>query len=328
MTNHIITKPRKSNIELLRLLAMLFILMLHSNYDGILKNYDGNSYTLETFFRFSVESIAIVGVNCFILISGYFGMKLKLRGVINLVFQTYFFALLALCVCFFIYGFYVPKAIVVRSLFPVTNYIWFLPCYLLLMLFSPILNKWLLASSLKHVFCITLCLYAVTFYWGLWGLNTGFGGYSFGHFVVMYVIGHMIRRYQECHQTQHKYLYLSLYLGCVLALMVISFLQFYYIPYFRSLLWSYNCPLIVVGSIGLFMFFACINMRANRIVNHCAKSCFAILLVHISPCSTYVQWLRDISNTFSGVCMYVCMYNCDLLHFAHSPRPNQTILLG
>lgn len=66
-------KKRNSSIELLRIIAMLMIIVLHfvgpyTNLDKSIKNY----YLIQF-----VESISIIGVNIFVIISAYFLMEIK-----------------------------------------------------------------------------------------------------------------------------------------------------------------------------------------------------------------------------------------------------------
>lgn len=290
---------RQSNIELLRVVSMLLVMMLHTCYNGIQSWYDTPTYEIENFVRFLVEAVSIVGVNCFILISGYFGIRLKLKSVANIAFQVYFFSILGLIVCDILNS-PVPTSTLLRCIFPLSNYIWFLPCYLLLMLFSPILNSWLKSSSTQQIALLTILLYGITYYWGIvWKDSHGFGGYSFGFFIILYIVGHLIARYRECH-TPNKWMCLSGYLACVTLLLLISAIQFKY-PLFTSLIWNYDCPIVFAESIFLFMFFTCVDIGSNRFVNWVGRSCFAVLLLHITPCSTYLQWLQQVSEQTSGI---------------------------
>lgn len=88
---------RQSNMELLRIISMLFILLLHSNHMGIAEIYNLPNRT-EAYMRFFIEVISIIGVNCFILISGYFRIKLKIKNFCSLVFHIYFFAVLSIII--------------------------------------------------------------------------------------------------------------------------------------------------------------------------------------------------------------------------------------
>lgn len=77
---------RQSNLELLRLLAMMMILNLHS-----FRGYTYGSGMLQAldFFR---ECTSICAVNVFLIISGFFGIRWKLRSIFNLLFQIFFYA--------------------------------------------------------------------------------------------------------------------------------------------------------------------------------------------------------------------------------------------
>lgn len=87
---------RQSNIELLRIISMFFVLVVHSNYMGVSILYN-SPYTIETFIRFLAEAIAIIGVNCFVLISGYFGIHLNIRKILHFIFIVYFYSLIRVC---------------------------------------------------------------------------------------------------------------------------------------------------------------------------------------------------------------------------------------
>lgn len=296
-------RERLSNFELLRIISMLFILLVHSNYMGILSLYD--EPIKSTIIRFIVESFSIVGVNCFILISGYFGIKLRKANIVNLIFQIYFFALLGLAIYVIMGGEY-NRDIYIRCLFPISNYIWFIPCYIILMLFSPILNTWLNRSDTKHIIMLVSAIYIITYIWEiLWKKELGFGGYSFGFFVILYCIGHILARYTKNHIT-NKWVYLILYIISACLLLIISLIQ-HKIPVFKSLLWSYNCPIVLFESICLFLFFASLKIN-NKVINWIAISCFAVLLVHTSPCSTYNKWLKyadSLSSPLINILLYI-----------------------
>lgn len=277
---------------------MLLVMLVHTCYNGILPWYETPTYSIENFVRFLIEAISIVGINCFVLISSYFRIRLKLKSVANIAFQAYFFSILGL-IGYYILNNQVPASTLLRCLFPLSNYIWFLPCYLLLILFSPILNSWLKASSTQHIFIITVLLYGITYYWGIaWKDSHGFGGYSFGFFIILYITGNLIARYRH-NRPPRKWMYLSCYFACVAILIIISAIQYKY-PVFTSLIWNYDCPIVFLESICLFLFFTCIDIGCNRLVNWIGRSCFAVLLLHIAPCSTYNQWLRQVSENTSG----------------------------
>lgn len=66
------TKQRESNIELLRLVLMMMVVLLHFNYDAMggafekVKNSHLDNYALHF-----LESLGICAVNCFMIVSGF-----------------------------------------------------------------------------------------------------------------------------------------------------------------------------------------------------------------------------------------------------------------
>ena len=83
------TQERSSNIELLRILSMFLVLMIHYIPSRTLPTHDTLAHdTLGTLFDLELRSISFVCVNCFILISGYFGIRWKLKSFSNLLFSN------------------------------------------------------------------------------------------------------------------------------------------------------------------------------------------------------------------------------------------------
>ena len=83
-------KERKSNFELLRIIAMILIIsfhiVFHSEYEITTLNF--NNYIIKVFWLFGE-----IGVNLFLLISGYFMIKSKIsiKKILNLIFELIFY---------------------------------------------------------------------------------------------------------------------------------------------------------------------------------------------------------------------------------------------
>ena len=66
-------KSRNSNIELLRLLLMAFVVLLHFNngeMGGAFSLVQGN--TIDSYMLHFFEALCACAVNCFMIVSGYF----------------------------------------------------------------------------------------------------------------------------------------------------------------------------------------------------------------------------------------------------------------
>ncbi len=76
-------KQRLVSFELLRIFAMLMVLGLHANFAAL---HVPDAYSILTFSgigRVLCQSLCIVAVNVFVMISGWFGIKPSMRGFCN-----------------------------------------------------------------------------------------------------------------------------------------------------------------------------------------------------------------------------------------------------
>lgn len=279
---------------------MLMILVLHARFDGILTVYDG-SIDLSHITQFSFEALSIVGVNLFILISGYWGINLKRGRVVKLLFQIYFFGLLALAGWLCSQGTWdLEKRFYIKALFPVSQTIWFIPNYVMLMLFSPALNVFVEKYSIRYIVSFTLVLYALAYWWNtVFPTVAGFGGYSWGWFLILYLTGRVIRNYTDRHAINWRYALLGYILGTFM-LVGLAIMQNFY-PFGKSLIWSYDFPLIYLSSICLFLCFVKLDIGYSRVINWLAASAFAVLLLHVSPFCRYNEICKSIYEHYSGI---------------------------
>lgn len=85
-------KKRQVNIELLRIIAMLLVLVGHFNIacNGDVTSELVHTNLLKAIGIAEVKSWTFVCVPCFIVISGYFGIHWKRKGLFNYLFQIGF----------------------------------------------------------------------------------------------------------------------------------------------------------------------------------------------------------------------------------------------
>ena len=78
-------KKRESSLELLRIVSMLMVLTVHfvGAAFGLPTPEELQSPTASMLWKNALESLAIVGVNCFVLISGYFGIRASWKGLLH-----------------------------------------------------------------------------------------------------------------------------------------------------------------------------------------------------------------------------------------------------
>ena len=294
------SKQRQTNIELLRVISMLMILLLHTRYDGILSVYDG-TLNLNKILIFLFEAISIVGVNIFILISGYFGISLKRKSIYNLLFEIYFYGMLGLIGWMVVQQtIYVDTRYFIKAFLPISQTVWFIPNYFMLLIFCPMLNAFCEKYKSKYILFFILSLYLFSYVWTsvLQGTISGFGGYSWGWFIILYLTGRLIRRYSDYSQYSKNY-FLYGYIIATLVIVVIAILQ-KYVPIGKSLLWNYDNPLIYISSICLFMYFIKIKIGYIKWINWLAASSFAVLLFHVAPFASYNRINQYLFQNYDG----------------------------
>lgn len=229
----------------------------------------------------------LVAVNAFILISGYFGIRLKRDRLISLIVQVMFYSvgllLISMAIGCHIFS---PQKDFLLLIPILTKQYWFVTCYVVLYVISPLLNRW--ASALerdeyKRLLLIGFCLIYV------WP-TTNFlinapqfiddAGYGIINFSYLYMLGYFLRHhYIEQHSA-------SWYWGGYFLVVVILFLcqaGLSFLLGFEFTSWfSYNTIFIFIGAIFLFMAFK--NMKIHSsVINNLAKPCLAVYLIHKHP---------------------------------------------
>lgn len=138
-----LTVHRDSNIELLRIVAMMGIILHHYCLNSGIQNYiDVQNLTINAVILQLLSVGGKMGINVFFLISGYFMVDsiFKLEHVVKLFAEVIFYTLF-ICVFLHIIGYrYSMKEylLMIPCIFNVND---FVPCYLLLYLSSPFLNR-------------------------------------------------------------------------------------------------------------------------------------------------------------------------------------------
>ncbi|MBQ8769589.1 MAG: acyltransferase family protein [Bacteroides sp.] len=155
---------RESNIELLRILSMLAIIVYHSCWH-IRDCFDETG----GLFSEALCSITIFHVTLFVLISGYFSIKLSWSSFLKVVTPCVVISLLFVCAELITFNkTYQFRDLIKLFLPPPTSKWWFASVYIQLMLFSPLLNELNRKISLDKHF-LFVCLYSPFILLDLWG---------------------------------------------------------------------------------------------------------------------------------------------------------------
>ena len=305
---------RQSGFELLRIVAMIFILILHADClsFGFPSTQEIAANPVSAFLRTWLETIAVVAVNTFVLISGYFGIRLRADRFMGLLFQS----------VFYIMGVYLVLVAIGWEVFSVAHFArclspldpsggWFIPVYIGLMLLSPILNTFVAQTGEKNLLgvIVALLLMQSVFGWGIDHLKVS-AGYSLFSFILLYLIGQYIRLYPETFATKGKTsLYLGIYLGIALLNALIPYLAstlpllFPSIPRnlgnngtITALTLAYSSPLNIIGAVCLFITFSRLKIQSH-LINWVASSVLAVYLIHCNEhlIHHFIAFVRQLS---------------------------------
>lgn len=280
-------KERESNFELLRLVLMFFITMNHFMVHG-LSILGFNKGDIINPIGLFFDSFFIIGVNAFVLISGFHGIKPKLKSFINLYIVCVFYILLTNYTKNIVHlDFNIEWKEVLKCFLPFSHSpYWFIREYFYLFLISPILNSAVKRIS-KGEFKLLLLLFAIiVFYFGFFMKeNIDSNGYSYVNFIFLYLIGRYINVYGNTFKYT-KFNYLFGYLGISLLVFLLSLMVYFISPdnrayVIRGFVFAYNNPLIIMSSILFVLFFSKLSIK-SKFINNIAQSALAIYLVQDS----------------------------------------------
>ena len=156
------TSKRQANIELLRIISMLLVLVIHYNVgiNGQTSHEMVMNEPLKAIGVASLKSLSFVCVNCFIIISGYFGIRWKWKSLCNYLFQISFWGgmIHLIAVVLGLGEFSIIQLLDNMTLFLV-NGNWFFIAYLGLYMFAPLLNSFIEKVSAKELGIWVLVFY-------------------------------------------------------------------------------------------------------------------------------------------------------------------------
>lgn len=272
---------RKSNIELLRVVLMFMILFLHANY----LSFDTPNLTNDGYIgcglRTIAESLCNVAVDVYVLISGFFGIKFKRKGLLSLLYQVTFFSLIVLIVNIILGNHDITMFS--EQLIPGSAY-WFVVSYIGLYILSPVLNTFVESVS-KKTFRDILCTYLafVYIYGFIMGKGSFTGGYSLLSFIALYMIARYVRLYPNRFTSFNKSTDLGIYLiiSSLIAVLLyaITILTPGVLLSVQGRLLAYHNPLTMIAAVYFLLFFSKLEFT-SKTVNFIAASSFAVYLLH------------------------------------------------
>ena len=318
-------KERKSNFELLRIVAMLFIILGHSASHGIFHfgeadvfaAWQGGSLVNKAFSSLLLPGGA-VGVGIFFMITGYFQVEKEKYSIKKVLLQVLFYGLVisALYIVYllvkgaFTAGMlwaFLKNFFLKTMLNPLSGGSWwYVTAYFLIMLFSPLLNAFLKKLSPRGfmTFLMTLCIiwYGISYLTGGTYIQAERG-------LLFYSIG----AYIKLHGDDVKVSAVKCF-SCLVGIWITGGLAYYF---YSSIMVSNNggagytimadlldlyifMVVTPLAAVSLFLWFKGLNMGRVKVINRIAGTTLGIYLIHDSEIFRTTLW-QGIFHMDSGL---------------------------
>ena len=292
-------KVRNSNLELYRIIVMLLIIAHHYVVNsGLIQVLGEEPLNISSTIMLLFGAWGKTGINCFVLITGYFMCKSRFTWE----------KLLKLYLQIFIYGFiiYLLFCITGHEKFSVIKLLWtiwpvksissgFISCFILFYLFIPFLNIFLQSlDKKKHAYLLILAILAFSVLPTVPLIRMSFN--YVGWFIVLYFVGAYIRTYGLTPRISHRmWGWLSIFFVLIGSFTVVgmtalykaNYISIHYPYYFIS---DSNKMLSLMIGVSSFMYFKDIKIPHSRLINVLGGATFGVLLIHANS-DTMRRWL-------------------------------------
>lgn len=265
---------RNSNFELLRIVSILLFIAMHVIGYAASKGElsDSNQY-----IRFFISSFGNLGVGCFVLISGYFGVKYTTRKFVFISWLTTVYAIL----CAWANNDFSVTRDCVMAITNVPRYFnWYITCYLILMALSGYINCFvesLTKNEFKRLLMILFLFFSVLPMM-VSATETALlkSGQCVTYFIYAYLIGRYIRLHRDIDVPKAKSVLMTLVF--IAMLFTIKVAGMYVSAIDAIPVMSNNSPLILGAVVSVFYLFKSFNFK-SKIVNYISASVLAVYLL-------------------------------------------------
>ena len=291
---------RNSNYELLRIIAMFFIVLFHVIFHGhIIEN--STNYGLSILVLL-IEYITLVHVNSFVLVTGYFQSKstFKSSKIWKLVNASLFYTVVTILIFSFFDVIHLSKVEWMKqlSLLHYDQY-WFIKIYIFLYCISPFLNKLIdnlkRKEHLKMLGVLFLIFSIIPFITGSQGFDNN--GFTLYNFIFLYLLGAYLRKYpieknyffKRFSKPLLRIILFAIFCFCVLMnfTLYVSFYSFrninsIFLEFYNNISkmkFLYSNPFIIIQSVAFFLFFGTLNIKSKKI-NKISSLMLGVYLAH------------------------------------------------
>ena len=284
-----VKQPRSSNLELYRIICMLMIVAHHYVVNSGLKSVGGPLMTdftsANSFFLTLFGAWGKTGINCFIMITGYFmcTSKITLRKFVKLMGQIYLYRLLLFPI-FYIAGYEdISLLRIIRLLMPFWGFRdGFVTCFIAFWLFIPFLS--ILVQNLnkqQHQLLLLLTLSLYTIFGSIPTFEISFNYITW--FCILFFVASYFRLHPHTIFDNRKLwgwmTLLSVFFACVSIIGLRMFLG-ERVGLGYKLVEDCNKFFAVAIAICSFLWFKNMKIKYSKIINAFGAGTFGVFLIH------------------------------------------------
>lgn len=278
------------------------ILIIAHHYvvnSGLYQQMETSNLTGNSLFLYLFGAWGKTGINCFVLITGYYMCKssITLKKFFKLLFQVEFYKIVFFCI--FLFAGYEQLSVRggVKYLNPIPGLASnFTGCFIIFYLFIPFLT--VLVNNLnekkhRYLLLLTLGVYTILYTIPFIYIKTNYVTW----FSVLFILGSYIRNYGIFPKIKTQmWGWLSIITLLLASASILIFRYFNLYPY--RLVSDSNALFAVIVSVCLFMYFKGINIRHSSIINSFGGATFGVLLIHANSDSMRKWlWVDSLKNT-------------------------------
>ncbi len=309
-----LSKTRNSNLELFRIIVMILIVAHHYVVNSGLTAADGPIYadplSWRSLFLLLLGAWGKIGINCFVLISGYFmcTSQITAKKFAKLLFEVMFYRIVINCI-FWISG-YATFSLgnLVEVVLPIMSIgTGFTSTYLIFFLCIPFLNILIKGMNEKqHIRLLLVCGFTYVFLGTVPKMSVTMNYVSW--FIVLYLLASYVRIYPKKIFSSAKIWGWATFVSVIISAISVVACAWLGEKLDRIMAFMFvtdsNTFLAVAVGFCSFMFFKNLNVKTSRVINAVGATTFGVLLIHANS-ATMRAWLwKDVLDN-------VGMYSSD-----------------
>ena len=298
-----VSAKRQTNIELLRIVSMLMIVFHHFAVHGGFE-WEPSDVTLPHFYYNFIEMGGKIGVDIFVLISGYFLISsttklFNVKKIMKLWGQVFFYSI----------GFYLASILLgaenisLRSLikfsFPITFSVWwFASAYIVLYIIHPYLNL-LLKGLNRHTY--RLLIVVLVFIWSIIPSVTPskMEGNTLTWFITLYAISGYVKLYGFNKKLTSRHYFVLWFVFSILTYLssiiftILGRSSNFFFTHINFFMGMEKISTLLI-SVTLFMAFAKLKLTYNKWIQLIASATFGVYLIHDNKILRSYFWFKNV----------------------------------